>query len=164
MEFRKMVMMTLYARQQKRLLDYKEQTFGLYRRKWGWDDLREWHWNMYNIIYETNHQSRLDAWYWMLEAGALGWPRGMGGTGREVGGGFRMGNTCIPVVDSCWCMAKPIQYCKVINLQLKFKKIKRHRDLTKFKASQFHINYSSYYLKSLLWLVFSYKICLPLYI
>ena len=29
-----------------------------------------------------------------------------------------MGNTCIPVMDSCWCMAKPIQYCKVINLQL----------------------------------------------
>ena len=23
------------------------------------------------------------------------------GTGREVGGGFRMGNTCIPVADSC---------------------------------------------------------------
>ena len=23
------------------------------------------------------------------------------GTGREVGGGFRMGNTSIPVVDSC---------------------------------------------------------------
>ena len=33
---------------------------------------------------------------------------------REGGGrGFRMGNTCIPVADSCWCMAKPIQYCKV---------------------------------------------------
>ena len=30
--------------------------------------------------------------------------------------GFRMGNTCIPVVDSCQCMAKPIQYCKVISL------------------------------------------------
>ena len=29
------------------------------------------------------------------------------------------GNTCIPVADSCWCMAKPIQYCKVISLQLK---------------------------------------------
>ena len=29
------------------------------------------------------------------------------------GGGFRMGNTCIPVVDSFWYMAKPIQYCKV---------------------------------------------------
>ena len=33
--------------------------------------------------------------------------------GREVGGGFRMGNTCTPMVDSCQCMAKPIQYCKV---------------------------------------------------
>ena len=38
---------------------------------------------------------------------------------REMGEGFRMGNTCTPVVDSCWCMAKPIQYCKGISLQLK---------------------------------------------
>ena len=29
------------------------------------------------------------------------------------GGGFRMGNTCIPVADSFRYMAKPIQYCKV---------------------------------------------------
>ena len=35
------------------------------------------------------------------------------GTEREEGGGFRMGNTCIPVADSCWYMAKQIQYCKV---------------------------------------------------
>jgi len=34
------------------------------------------------------------------------------GMGREDGGGFRMGNTCIPVADSFWYMAKPIQYCK----------------------------------------------------
>ena len=33
--------------------------------------------------------------------------------GREVGGGFRSGNLCTPVADSCRCMAKPIQYCKV---------------------------------------------------
>ena len=32
--------------------------------------------------------------------------------GREVGGGFRNGNSCTPVADSCQCMAKPIQYCK----------------------------------------------------
>ena len=47
---------------------------------------------------------------------AQGWCTGMtqrDDMGREVGGGFRMGNTCTPVVDSCWCMAKPIQYCKV---------------------------------------------------
>ena len=35
--------------------------------------------------------------------------------GREVGGGFRMGNVCTPVVDACGCLAKPIQYCKVKN-------------------------------------------------
>ena len=35
------------------------------------------------------------------------------GMGREVGGGFRIGNTCTPVADSCSCMAKPIKYCKV---------------------------------------------------
>ena len=37
--------------------------------------------------------------------------------GREVGAGFRIGNSCTPVMDSCQCMAKPILYCKV-----KFKK------------------------------------------
>ena len=33
--------------------------------------------------------------------------------GREVGRGFTFGKTCTPVVDSCQCMAKPIQFCKV---------------------------------------------------
>ena len=41
------------------------------------------------------------------------------GMRREEGEGFRMGNTCTPVADSCWCVAKPIQYCKVISPQLK---------------------------------------------
>ena len=39
------------------------------------------------------------------------WDDPEGWYGEE--GGFRMGNTCIPVADSCWYMAKPIQYCKV---------------------------------------------------
>ena len=39
-EFRKMVMMTLYVRYQKRHR-CKEQTFGLCGRKRGWDDLGE---------------------------------------------------------------------------------------------------------------------------
>ena len=30
-----------------------------------------------------------------------------------------LNNCCLPVVDTCWCMAKPIRYCKVISLQLK---------------------------------------------
>ena len=107
---------TLYARQQKRHRCI-EQSFGLCARGRGWDDLEEWHWNIYNIIYETNHQSRFNAGYRMLGAGTLGWPREMVRRGRWEEGG--MGNTCTPVVGSCWCMAKPIQYCKVINLQLK---------------------------------------------
>ena len=47
---------------------------------------------------------------------ARGWCTGMtqkDGMLGEVGGGFRMGNTCTLVADSCRCMAKPIQYCKV---------------------------------------------------
>ena len=32
---------------------------------------------------------------------------------REVGRGFRIGNTCTPMADSYWCIEKPIQYCKV---------------------------------------------------
>ena len=45
------------------------------------------------------------------------------GVGREVGGWFRMGNTCTLMTDSSQCMAKQIQYCnvKLINY-LKIKK------------------------------------------
>ena len=67
---------------------------------------------MYNIIYETNRQSRFEARYWMLGAGAHGTTQ-RDGMGREKGGGFRMGNTCIPVADSFRYLTKLIQYCKV---------------------------------------------------
>ena len=105
-----MVTITLYTRQQKRHWCI-EQSFGLCGRERGWDDLGEWHWNTYNIIYETSRQSRFDARYWMLGAGALGRPRGMVRGGRRER--VQDGNTCIPVADSFWYMAKPIQYCKV---------------------------------------------------
>ena len=44
---------------------------------------------MYNIINEMSCQSRFDARYWMLGAGALGRPRGMrwGGRREEGSGG-----------------------------------------------------------------------------
>ena len=50
---------------------------------------------MYNIMYETSRQSRFDARYWMLGAGALGRPRGRveEGGGRRVQDGER-GYTC----------------------------------------------------------------------
>ena len=46
---------------------------------------------------------------WMHETTARGWCTGMTqreGMGTEVGGGFRMGNTCKSMADSCQCMAK----------------------------------------------------------
>ena len=88
MEFRKMVMITLYVRQQKRHRCI-EQSFGLCGKGRRWDDLGEWHWKMYNIIYEMNCQSRFDAGCRMLGAGALGWPRGMVWGGRWEGGSGR---------------------------------------------------------------------------
>ena len=70
-----------------------EQSFGLCGRGRGWDDLGEWHWNIYNIIYEMNRQSKFDAWYWMPEASALRRPRGMvRGGRRERGSGW---GTCV---------------------------------------------------------------------
>ena len=86
MEFRKMVTITLYARQQKRHRCI-EQSFGHCGTGRGWDDLGEWHWDMYNIIYETSRQSRFDARNWTLGAGALGQPRGM------IRGGWRDGGS-----------------------------------------------------------------------
>ena len=58
---------------------------------------------------------------WMQETSAWGWCTGMtqrDGMGREVGGRFRIQNTCKSMTDSCQCMQKPLQYCKVISLQL----------------------------------------------
>ena len=46
-----------------------------------------------NIMYETSRQSRFDARYWMLGAGALGRPRGRVWGGRRVQDGER-GYTC----------------------------------------------------------------------
>ena len=69
--------------------------------------------DIYDIIHvstESPVQVRctiLDAWGWCTGTTQRD------GMGRQEGGGFRMGNMCIPVVDSCWYMEKPIQYCKV---------------------------------------------------
>ena len=49
----------------------------------------------------------LDAWCWCTGTTQRE------SMGREEGGGFRMGSTGIPVVDSFLCLAKLIQYCKV---------------------------------------------------
>ena len=72
---------------------------------------------MYIIICETDRQSMFDAWERVLRAGALGWPRGMGWGGRWEGGsgwGTHVNSWLIHI--NVW--QKPLQYCKVISLQL----------------------------------------------
>jgi hypothetical protein len=111
MEFRKMAMMTLYARQQKRHRCV-ERTFGFRGRGRGWDDLGRM--ALKHVYYHVRNESPVyvqcriqHAWGWctvMTQRDVMG---------REVGGGFMFGNACTPMVDSCQCMAKPIQYCKV---------------------------------------------------
>ena len=54
--------------------------------------------------------------------------------GREEGGGFRMGNTCIPVADSFWYLAKLIQLCKVKKKKEVVKARIRLEDLSKSES------------------------------
>ena len=58
----------------------------------------------------------------MHDTGCLGlvhWDDPEGGYGEGGGKRVQDGNTGTPVADSCQCMAKSLQYCKVISLQLK---------------------------------------------
>ena len=111
-----MITITLYARQKKRHR-CTEQTFGLYGRRREWDDLREQHRNMYIIKCETDCQSRLDAWDRC--SGLVHWddPEGWDGEGGGRGG-FRMGTHVNPCLIHVNIWQKPLQYCKVISLQL----------------------------------------------
>ena len=118
--------MTLYVRQQKRHR-YKEQTFGLCGRRWGWDVLREQHWNMYITICEIDHQSKFDAWNRTLKAGALGKPRGMGWGGRWEGGSG-WGTHVHPWLVHVSVWQKPPQYCRISSLQLKWINLFKKKD------------------------------------
>ena len=81
MEFRKMVMITLYAKQKETQM-YRTEFWTLWEKA-RWDVSREQHQNMYIIYGETDHQPRLDAWDKC--SGLVHWedPEGLG---REGGG------------------------------------------------------------------------------
>ena len=62
---------------------------------------------------------------WCMRQGARDWCTGMtlrDGMGREVGGGFRMGNTCTLIHINVW--QNPPQYCKELASNENKKKIK----------------------------------------
>ena len=77
---------------------------------------------MYIIIYETDLQP---VQVRCVTQGAQGWCTGMtqrDGMGREVGGGSGWGTHVHPWLIHVNVWQKPVQYCKVISLQLKKKK------------------------------------------
>ena len=107
-----------------------------WKRLWCWEGLgaegegddRGWDGWMASLTRWTWVSVNSGNWWWTGRPGVLrfmgsqkvrhDWATDLIWSDKSQGGGFGMGNMCIPVVDSCWCMAKPLQYCKVINLQL----------------------------------------------
>ena len=105
-----MVMITLYARQQKRHRCL-QQSSGLCGRGQGG---MSWENGIETCI--LSYVKRIAIQVQCMIQDARGWCTGMtqrDGMGREEGGGFRMGNTCTPMADAYQFMAKPIQYCRV---------------------------------------------------
>ena len=91
-----MAMITLYVRQQKRHRCI-EQSFGLCGR--GREEMI-WENGIETCILSC--KKRIASLGWIQDV--WGWCTGMtqrDGMGREVEGGFRIGKTCTPVVDSC---------------------------------------------------------------
>ena len=102
-----MVMITLYARQQKRhrcverTLDSEGEG----------EDGKIWENSIETCILSCKKQ--IASLCLMQDTGCLGLVHGDDPERwYGVGGGFRIGNSSIPVVDPCQCMAKPTQYCK----------------------------------------------------
>ena len=73
--------------------------------------------NMYITICEIDDQSKFDAWIRAIKASALGQPWGMGWRGRWVGGSG-WGTHVHPWLIHVTVWQKPLQYWKVISLQL----------------------------------------------
>ena len=103
--------------QNRKRYRYTEKTFGLCGRRRGWDVLRE------NSI-ETSILSRVKlspaqvgCMRQVLRAGARGRPRGMGWRGRREGG-LEWRTHVNPWLIHVNVWQKPLQYCKVISLQL----------------------------------------------
>ena len=104
MEFRKKVMITLYAKQKKRHRCI-EQTFGLCGEGEGGMFQEK---SIETCILSMVKQITSPGWG-MHETNARTWCTGRtqrDQVEREVGGGIGMGNTCISMADSCLCMTK----------------------------------------------------------
>ena len=93
---------------------------------------------MYITISKTDRQPRFNGWERALRAGALGWPWGMGwGRKWEGGSEWRTHVHLWLIHVNVW--QKPLQYCKVISLQLKKKKKSPYNQSYGFSSSHVQI-------------------------
>ena len=115
MEFRKMVMITLYAKQKKRQMDRTDFWTLWEKVRVGWSERTA----SKHVYYQVWNRSpvQVGCTRQVLRAGALGWPRGMGWGGRWEGGSG-WGTPVIPWLIHVSVWQKPLQHCKVISLQL----------------------------------------------
>ena len=104
LESRKMVLMSLFAGQQWRRR-HREQTCEHSGGRRGWDALSEEHGYIHMTICKIDSQWEFALWCRefspVLCDNLEGWDRV--GCGKEVQEGV---DICIPVADSCWCMAE----------------------------------------------------------
>ena len=108
MEFRKMVMISLYAKQKKRHR-CTQQTFGLGGRRQGWDVSREQH--VYYLGWNRS-PAQVGCMRQVLGPGSLGRPRGIGWRGRWEGGlGWGIHVTPWLIHVNVW--QNPLQCCEV---------------------------------------------------
>ena len=113
MEFRKMVTIILYAKQKKRHR-CTDQTFGLCGRRVGCFErtaLKHVYYLGWNIS-----PAQVGCMRQVLGPGALGRPRGIGAGRWEGGSGWGIHVNPWLIHVNVW--QKPLQYCKVISLQL----------------------------------------------
>ena len=86
-------------------------------------------------MYETSHQSRFDAQYWMLGAGALGRPRGrVWGGRREEGSGWGTRVYLWRIHVDIWKSQNNI--VKVNKIKLKKKKREKNSTSKIYKANK----------------------------
>ena len=127
MDFRKMVMITLYAWQKKRH-KYRTDFWTLWEKvRVGWSEITASK-HVYCQVWNRS-PVQVGCMRKVLGAGALGWPRGMGWEGRWEGGS-RWGTHVNPWLIYVNVCQKTLQYCKVISLQLikiNFKKKKKKK-------------------------------------
>ena len=123
MEFRNMLTITLYAKQKKRHRCI-EQTFGLWEVRVGCFK-RTASKHVYYLGWNRS-PAQVGCMTQVLGPGALGRPRGIGWRGRWEGG-LGWGIHVYPWLIHVNVWQKPLQYCKVISLQLIKKKKKKRR-------------------------------------